>query len=86
MVVRRSAALHAAKYTQGLATAAARAGAVLIGGVEMRGIAEAGDAGARYAVQTSRGRSGRARLSLPPMLHGRGDAVHRRRLVPWQVS
>lgn len=83
MVVRRSGALHPAKYTQSLAAAARRAGAILIGGTEMKGIEAREGSGDRFTVQTSRGPI-RTREIVVATNGYTGGATpwHRRRLVP----
>ncbi|WP_137180842.1 FAD-binding oxidoreductase [Roseomonas sp. AR75] len=78
--ISRAGALHPARYTQGLAAAAQRAGATLAGGVAVQGIARDG---AGFAVATTAG-SVRARHVMVATngYTGRATPWHRRRVIP----
>jgi glycine/D-amino acid oxidase-like deaminating enzyme len=80
MLNRRAGSLHPARYTQGLAAAARRAGATLAGGVTVTGLARDG---AFFLVATSAGTI-RARHVMVATNGHTGSATpwHRRRLVP----
>ena len=80
MVNHRAGSLHPARYTQGLAAAAARAGATLAGGVTVTGMARDGSG---FLVSTSAGVI-RARHVMVATNGYTGAALpwHRRRLVP----
>jgi glycine/D-amino acid oxidase-like deaminating enzyme len=80
LVLHRAASLHPARYVQGLAAAAARAGATLAGGVAVEGIAREGD---RFLVATSGGVV-RARHVMVATNGYTGSATpwHRRRVIP----
>jgi glycine/D-amino acid oxidase-like deaminating enzyme len=78
--IRRAGSLHPARYTQGLAAAAARAGATLAGGVEVRGIAREG---ADFLVATSAGAvKARQVMVATNGYTGRATPWHRRRVIP----
>lgn len=55
LIVRRAAALHPARLTRGLAEAAARHGASLHGGVEVRAIVRHAGESTRFTLETNRG-------------------------------
>jgi glycine/D-amino acid oxidase-like deaminating enzyme len=78
--IARAGALHPARYTQGLAAAAARAGATLAGGVAVQGIARDG---AGFVLATSAG-AVRARQVMVATngYTGRATPWHRRRVIP----
>lgn len=80
MVNHRAASLHPARYTQGLARAARRAGAALAGGVTVDGIAREGTG---FLVSTTAGVI-RARHVMVATNGYTGAALpwHRRRIVP----
>lgn len=80
MVNHRAASLHPARYTQGLARAARRAGAALAGGVTVDGVAREG---AGFLVSTTAGVI-RARQVMVATNGYTGQALpwHRRRVVP----
>jgi glycine/D-amino acid oxidase-like deaminating enzyme len=80
LVIARAGGLHPARYTLGLAAAAARAGAMLAGGVEVRGLAREG---AGFLVATSAGVV-RARQVMVATNGYTGPATpwHRRRVIP----
>ncbi|WP_372624144.1 NAD(P)/FAD-dependent oxidoreductase [Falsiroseomonas sp.] len=80
LVIARAGGLHPARYTQGLAAAAARHGAMLAGGGEVQGIARDGG---RFIVATSAG-AVRARHVMVATngYTGRATPWHRRRVIP----
>ena len=78
--ISRAGSLHPALYTQGLATAARRAGATLVGGVAVQGIARE-DAG--FVVTTSAGTvKARHVMVATNGYTGRATPWHRRRVIP----
>jgi glycine/D-amino acid oxidase-like deaminating enzyme len=78
--IARAGSLHPARYTQGLAAAARRAGATLAGGVAVQGIAQDGSG---FVVATSAG-AVRARHVMVATngYTGRATPWHRRRVIP----
>jgi glycine/D-amino acid oxidase-like deaminating enzyme len=78
--ISRAGGLHPAQYTQGLAEAARRAGATLVGGVAVQGIARDGTG---FVVATSAGRL-RARHVMVATngYTGRATPWQRRRVIP----
>jgi len=78
--ISRAGSLHPAQYTQGLAKAAQRAGAMLVGGVAVQGIARDG---AGFIVATSAGPV-KARHVMVATNGYTGPATpwHRRRVIP----
>ncbi|MBR0668967.1 FAD-binding oxidoreductase [Roseomonas hellenica] len=81
MVLHRAGSLHPGKYVRSLAQAAARQGATLIGGVELRGYRRAADGA--FALETSRGPVRARHLMLATNGYtGGATPWHRRRLVP----
>ena len=78
--ISRAGSLHPALYTQGLAMAARRAGATLVGGVAVQGIARE-DAG--FVVTTSAGTvKARHVMVATNGYTGRATPWHRRRVIP----
>lgn len=81
LVVRRAGSVHPGKYVRGLAEAAVRHGALLCGGVDVRGYRR--DADGAFRVETSRGvLRAKALMVATNGYTGAATPWHQRRLVP----